>query len=315
MRIKAWVRGFFGFSRRETNAFLILLPLMVLVLFSEPAYRHWQSQYPPDHSKDQKAMDSLLATLAFVTTDSITEKKSVQAHRSVSFHSFDPNTLPEEQLINLGLSSFLSNRIVRYREKGGRFRKKEDLLKIYGMDSSWFEKAKPWIAIVDASPPIATTRTPLNKEKEKKPIAYLPLDINLADTIQLMKVYGIGPALSKRICLFRDKLGGFISMDQLKEVYGLDTLVVKELNKKFFVAEDFIPQKIKLNTMTLEVKHPYIRRKEAQAIVAYRLQHGNIQNIDQLLEIKVLTKEWIEKVRKYITVDHINNSTNQPIPK
>ncbi len=315
MRIKAWVRGFFGFSRRETNAFLILLPLMVVILFSEPTYRHWQLRYPPDHSKDERAMDSLLATLTFVTNDSIGGKKSPATIRSISFHSFDPNTLSEEQLVKLGLSSFLVNRIARYRGKGGRFKKKEDLLKIYGMDSIWFEKAKPWIAIVDKGTPGAPTRTSINKEKEKKLFAYLLMDINLADTIQLMKVYGIGPSLSKRICLFRDKLGGFISMDQLKEVYGLDTLVVKELNKQFFVAEDFIPQKVNLNTMTVEVKHPYIRRKDAQAIVAYRLQHGNIQNIDQLLEIKILTKEWIGKMREYITTEQIDNSTNQPIQK
>ncbi len=242
-------------------------------------------------------MDSLIATLSYVKDDSISAKEKIKP-TEVQFFSFDPNTLPEEKFKQLGLSSFLASRIVRYREKGGTFRKAEDVGKIYDMDSTWFKKARPWITITSS-----TTTQPLRIVVKKSTVIEI-IDINTADSIQLMKIYGIGPALSKRIRTFRDRLGGFISMDQLKEVYGLDTMIVKELRKRFFIAENFIPQRININVAKPEdVKHPYIKWKEVQAIVAYRKQHGDLKSIDQLTEIKILSHEWIEKVTPYLTIE------------
>ncbi len=86
-------------------------------------------------------------------------------------------------------------------------------------------------------------------------------------------------------------------MEQLSEVYGIDTTAVKGLKKKFFIAESFVPQKIDLNKLNPEeMKHPYIRHKEAYAIIAYRKQHGDLESIDQLKEIKILSTEWIERI-------------------
>ncbi|CAN5446034.1 helix-hairpin-helix domain-containing protein [soil metagenome] len=303
-RIKAWVRGFFGFSRRETNAFIILLPLMVIILFSEPVYRHLTTGTPGDHSKEDRELDSLLATLTFLKVDSVDSRKksrnaTLPAVIVIPFYSFDPNTITEEEFITLGLSSYLASRIGRYREKGGKFKKKEDLQRIYGMDSAWFKKASPWIRIVNAP------KNPFPiKTMEKSIYVVETHDINSADSTELMKVYGIGPALSKRICTFRDRLGGYISIEQLNEVYGLDTAVLKSLKKKFFVKESFSPQQISINQMKAEeVRHPYLRRKEVQAIIAFRTQHGNFQSLEQLMEIKILSAEWIEKVRPYLKVE------------
>jgi len=297
-RIRLLVRAFFGFSRGETNAFLILLPLMVAILFSEPVYRHWQSRSTQDYSKDQQYLDSLVASLTFVETDSINKSKNRQS-LAIKFYSFDPNILPEDKFIQLGLSPFLASRIVRYREKGGTFRKKEDVSKIYGMDSVWFRNAMPWITIATELP-----RPQNSKPTERKIVVPENFDINLADSTQLMKVYGIGPALSKRIETFRDRLGGFISMEQLREVYGLDSVVVNAVKKRFFISENFEPRKINLNTLNPEtIRHPYLRRREANAITAYRRQHGNLTSTDQLKEIKILTPEWIEKIRPYISLE------------
>ena len=296
-RIKAWIRAFFGFSRTETNAFLILLPLMIVLLFSEPLYRWWRIRRPLDFSKDERIADSLIASLRWNTTDSMTVTKKIPV--AINFFPFDPNTASESELIHLGLPSFTAKRIVRYREKGGTFKKKEALLKMYGLDTAWFEQAKPWITIAQTKNPASTFPT------EKRNMVAQIIDINTADSIQLLNVYGIGPALSKRIRTFRDKLGGFVSMDQVQEVYGLDSAVVREIKKKFMVVGNFHPSKINLNTVTLEeFRHPYIKRKDAQAILSFRLQHGNFKSIDQLNEIKILTPQWIEKARPYLTLEY-----------
>jgi len=273
---------------------------MVLILFSEPVYRNLTTGRPKDHSKDDRELDSLLATLTF-EPDSMPAVKNYLKQKPIPpipFYSFDPNTIEKDKLTKLGLSSFLTSRIIRYREKGGKFKKKEDLQKIYGMDSAWYNKASAWISI----PKTENISFP-SRATDKKVTIPETFNINISDSTQLIKVYGIGPALSKRISTFRDRLGGFISMNQLKEVYGLDTSTVKALEKKFFVADNFVPQKININTLKAEeVRHPYIKRKELQAIIAYRMQHGNFQSLNELSNIKILSQEFIEKVKPYLSL-------------
>ncbi len=294
-KIKSWVRIFFGFSRTETNGFLILLPLMVVILFSEPLYRWYYSSRPEDFSVDAKALDSLMARLHWKIKDTVAVGQA--SLDSIRFSPFDPNTATEKEFKQVGLSDFLTKRILRYREKGGRFRRKEDVLNIYGMDSSWYNQAQAWMVVAYKAK--SPTRTKL------KDTLRIVQDINQADSLQLLKIYGVGPVLSKRILTFRDRLGGFVSLDQLKEVYGLDTTVIKVLRKKFKVMEGFVPRQIHLNTATLEdlTRHPYIRRKEAQSILSYRMQHGEFTAIDQLVDIKLLTAEWINRATPYLTLD------------
>ena len=294
-QIKVWIRAFFGFSRGETNAFIILLPLMIFLLFSEPLYRAWLSRRPPDFSRDQFKADSLMASLQWDLDTLAVTKKTLPIH----FFAFDPNTVSEPDLIRLGLSASMAHRIVRYREKGGVFRKKEALLKIYGLDSGWFEQAKLWINI----PPIASDQL-LPAQVSKRATDAQVIDINLADSLQLLNVYGIGPALSKRIRTFRDKLGGYVSIDQVQEVYGLDSTTVQKIKRKFMVTTDFRPVQIDLNTVTLEeFRHPYVKKNEAMAILAFRLQHGRFQSIDQLAEIKILSPKWIDKMKPYLKIE------------
>src|SRR5690606_11332377 len=85
-------------------------------------------------------------------------------------------------------------------------------------------------------------RKPFEKEKPQK------FDLNEADTMQLEKIYGIGPTLAKRIVKYRDRLGGFTSQEQLKEVYGLDTAVVKRIQTASYLANPPAVKKINLNT-------------------------------------------------------------------
>lgn len=293
-RLRLLIRAFFGFSRTETNAFVILLPLILVLLFSEPIYR----QIYLDHDSnilDIDRTDSLLASMGRKFPDSLGASKPVV--KKANFYPFDPNIIQAHQYVSFGLAERVASRIERYREKGGRFFKKEDLLRVYGMDTSWFLQAEKWITI------------PARQNQNKKPASKLQskalLDINIADSAQLLDVYGIGPVLSKRILTFREKLGGFISLDQLKEVYGLDALVVLNIKKRFIVPPGFHPRTINLNSSSLEEldSHPYISRKEAQAIVTFRLQHQAYQSIDQLGEIKVLDQKWVDKVRPYLSVE------------
>ncbi|HCW07697.1 MAG TPA: hypothetical protein DGG95_10085, partial [Cytophagales bacterium] len=140
-RVKAWIRNFFAFSRRETNAFLILLPLLFIIIFSEPIYRYWFVRQPKNYSKESKQLDSLITSFHWEKDTVQNEEKTKQ----FTLFSFDPNKSTGEELRSLGFNKSLANRILKYRLKGGKFGVKEDLLKIYGMDSVLFQNLYSYI--------------------------------------------------------------------------------------------------------------------------------------------------------------------------
>jgi competence protein ComEA len=296
-RLMAWIRAFFSLSRRETRAFLILLPLLILSIFITPAYQRWISHQERDFTRENNELDSLILHWTWEEkNDSINEVE-------IQLFTFNPNTVTIEDLLNLGFPSNLANRIDNYRLKKGRFIVKSDLMKIYGMDSSFYEKLYPFIDL-PSEKPIKTFEN-IPNEKKAPVVTKEKFDLNLADTTQLIRIYGIGSKLSQRIIKYRNLLGGFISMNQLQEVYGLDTVVVAELNKRTFVEPTFEPKKIDLNMATEKelAAHPYISNKLAKAIAAYRFQHGNFTSLQDLTKIALVDEAFYTKIKPYLTLN------------
>ena len=295
-RLKAWIRSFFAFSRSETNAFLILLPLLVVIIFLEPAYRYWFVRQKQDFSNEQKKLDSLVATWKW-------EEKSDSTLARQQLFTFDPNKNSKEELEKLGFIKSIANRIVSYRSKGGKFLIKSDLLKIYGMDSTLYRQLYAYINLPIEKPNKEFAKSEKPESLKKKP--KVKLDLNLADTAQLLKVYGVGEKLSVRIVKYRDKLGGFNSLNQLNEVFGLDSIVIKEIVRDFFIGDNFLPTQIKLNSASENelASHPYIGRFLARVIAAYRFQHGKFSEIEDLRKVQKVTEKTFEKLKPYLTLE------------
>ncbi len=295
-RLRAWIRSFFGFSRTESNAFLILLPLMVLLIFSEPVYRYWFVWQPQDFSKEKKELDSLMAAWRWEDRDSTV---SIPLERKL-FH-FNPNLATRDDLVELGFGSSVANRIIHYRLKGGKFVVKKDLMKMYGMDSVLYKKLVPFI---DLPEKIEKIIEEIKIEPKERPMVE-KFDLNTADTSQLIRIYGIGPKLSLRIVVYRQKLGGFNSDDQLKELYGLDSTVIRELVKKSFITENFKPRMIEINEASEQelANHPYISYKLAKAIATYRFQHGRYRSLDELKKIAVMDEVKFQKIKPYLSAN------------
>lgn len=296
-RLKAWLRTVLGLSRGESNAFILLLPLMAMIIFSMSFYRYWgPAPAPRDFSKHQRYLDSLTATWEWEKKqDSVSEKL-------ITFFRFDPNTASQEQLQSLGLSQFMATRIINYRSKGGKFRIRTDLKKVYGIDTLWFKRVLSYIDLPDVKPANSVAvQKPSAFEKKNK----VTFDLNEADTSQLIKLYGIGPKLAIRIVKYRDKLGGFVNMSQLKEVYGLDTVVVSRIAEMTFIDRNFVPARLNINQLTEKelAAHPYLNWKIAKAITAYRFQHGSFRSLDDLAHVKLIDEQVLEHIRPYLTLD------------
>lgn len=297
--IRKWIRNVFGFSGNEINGFLILVPLMIFLLISEPAYRMWLTSRQNHYFEDARELDSLLAIW------DRNDQERAKDSPSPEVFPFDPNTAAVDDLLRLGFPRALANRIAAYRGKGGVFRVKSDLMKIYGLDSALYKQLYKYISLptrrlVHSGP----AQTPARPEPTTVGRVAIDFDINTADTSLLKTIYGIGPILASRIVKFRDGLGGFVSTSQLQEVYGLDSTVVKRVLERGFIKADFIPKKININTADERAlsDHPYIAFKMARAIVNYRYQHGDFTAPGDIKKLSALKPEEMDRLLPYLKV-------------
>jgi DNA uptake protein ComE-like DNA-binding protein len=228
------------------------------------------------------------------------EKKEEEAHPVVPIrlHSFDPNVASVEELEELGMPQWLAKRIDRFKSKGGKFFKKEDLLKIYDFPEPLYQKLIPYITISAPQNDKFAKRSFILQEKTPKTPA--KFDLNTVDTTRLIQLKGIGSKLAARIVKYRDVLGNFVSTSQIREVYGLDSLVVEEILRYGYINNPQV-RKINVNESSFEqMKHPYLKPYIAKAIVNFRNQHGKFQSIQDLKAIKLLTPDIIQKLEPYL---------------
>lgn len=136
-----------------------------------------------------------------------------------------------------------------------------------------------------------------------KKIYPLLVELNSADTAELMKLKGIGQVFAKRIVKYRDMLGGFVHKRQLLEVFGFDqnrfNLIVP-----YILLDSLHIKKININEAEMEdmKSHPYIRWKLAEIIAAYRNVHGRFSSIHTLRKIELINDSIFIKIAPYITV-------------
>ena len=292
---RRFIRVFFGFSRRETNGFFVLVPVIFIILFSRPIYNWLRPAPEADFSREKAALDSLIAVMENKKISN-EEYRSEEGDPVRRAFPFDPNSATADQLKLLGFDQNIATRIVRYRERGGRFDIKSDLLRIYGIDSLFYRDLYAYINLPEVKPEIIVVR-----ESDEK----LIFDLNLADTTQLIRINGIGAVLSRRIIKYREKLGGFVNRNQLHEVYGLDSIVVSKLQERSFITSAYEPVRLDLNTATEEQLsgHPYISKSLAKAIVTYRFQHGPFLNTRDIQKIHLVDDTIREKMEPYLTVN------------
>lgn len=235
----------------------------------------------------------------------------------VHYKPFDPNTTSAEEMTAAGVPKFVANIIVKYRSKGGKFKKKEDLTKIYGVSPDLYERLEPYIALPSAENDATQTPqaqvTELSKNSlpnenypQNKPTNYpakevaTAFDLNRCDTTDLKKLKGIGSGYAKRIIKFRESLGGFTAVEQVKETFGLPPETADEILK--FATLRLSPvRKLKISQATQEEldRHPYINATQARVMVAYRQQNG-IKSAEDLRKIKVLDEATIQRILPYL---------------
>ena len=146
----------------------------------------------------------------------------------------------------------------------------------------------------------------IRRQNEVKPARQRKslLEINSSDSAALVRLPGIGPVLSVRIIKYRNLIGGFVSVNQLKEVYGLKEETFDMISSRVYT-DSLLIRKIKINKAGYRelIKHPYFKREEVSGILKYRELQGRITRIEDLIENNLISPETLKKIRGYLDFD------------
>ncbi|MFZ5552553.1 MAG: ComEA family DNA-binding protein [Bacteroidota bacterium] len=293
-------KDFFTFSRRERSGILVLLSLILLVFTANQLVGvFYQNNIPADFTAFEKDIEEfekgVLLDLAENKKSEKNNSPKIPPKKKHVLHAFNPNTVSRDELLEMGFSSKTSSVIVNFRNKGGKFYEKEDFQKIYGITDSVYAAVIDYITLPEE----------LNIA-EKKVNSSSPeiINLNTADTTMLKSLPGIGSKLAGRIIVFRNALGGFYSISQLSEVYGLKPEVIE--NNKHQLAVSGEVKKININSCTAEElkKHPYIGKWNiANAIVNYRQLHGAYKTVSDVKKTDLVNEDLYPKLAPYLSVE------------
>lgn len=212
---------------------------------------------------------------------------------------FNPNTVSKEELIKLGLPLKTVFTWLHYVEKGGHFYKREDLKKLYTLSDKDYQRISPYVVLPGEIAHPVSRIAPSNLHTYK---ATRIIDLNIADTADLKSLPGIGSVLAERIIAFRNALGGFYSIDQLKEVYHLPDSTFDKIAARISVNSSDV-KKININQATYQdlSRHPYLR-PFAKAILQERKKRGTFRSLDQLQQIPLINEQKYRKIAPYLTI-------------
>lgn len=300
-------KDFFYYSKSERRAVYVLSLLIVVFAIGSLVLPYYVEQEEPSVA-EQEEKDSFWVRVREQEQKPRYVTHTRQQKRKVVLTTFDPNTADSIDFLNLGLPSFMAHNILKYRAKGGRFATPEAFSRIYGMSDEQFETLKPYIRIADTftrnKDTVGSSALTVERKDTFPKIVKYPegtlVDVGVVDTTELKKIPGIGSGIAKAIVAYRNRLGGFYTLEQLQEV----SHVTPEMMKWFDLKEPPI-RKIPINKVGLDRlrAHPYLNFYQAKVIVEHRKKRGEIKSLSQLSLYEEFTEKDLERLAVYFSFD------------
>jgi DNA uptake protein ComE-like DNA-binding protein len=309
-------KDFFFFPLSQRIGIVVIICLIVLcsiVNFCIPFFSEDDFQTHPDDIAAFETFKQSLVSLdsvrnrkkhqTYSRSDKSVYKKSFgQSASEVHLFAFDPNTLDSAGFVALGLKPYVISNILKYRRKGGQFRDSEAFGKVYGLTEEQFADLAPYIQIPKAD------ALHLEEEPEYaatlKPTVKVVVELNTADTTQLMQVKGIGRGYARSIVRFRQQTGGFTSVEQLREIYGMTAENYRCIAPHCIVDPVSI-RKIKVNTASIERlrSHPYLNFYQAKQIYELRRKKGRLTSFQDIEKLSEMNDSVLMKIRPYLSFE------------
>jgi len=291
-------KEYFTFNKAERRGIFVLAVILFALLLYD-IFGPFRMDSVADQAEFKAEVDRFLATKEKEDKPAVKQKRirkkqpEKQHKRKLTPRPFDPNTMSYEQWLDLGLSEKQARTIEKYKSKGGRFRRPEDFRKMYCITENEYEALEPFISINSFD------------EDDEPEVAVQPqIELNTVNEVEIQCVRGIGPAFAGRIIKYRRLLGGYVRVEQLMEVYGMDSSRYRQISPAFRINTDSVKQ-IPINTATYSQlrRHPYISNELAYEIVQFRKTHGNFQSVEQLKQINGVDDSLYQKIYLYFAVE------------
>lgn len=237
---------------------------------------------------------------------------------AIRMQVFDPNTADSSTLVHLGLKKWQVSNMLKYRAKGGRYRKAEDMKKLYGMTDSMYQALLPYIQIDTVAikqyrdsvrksqmDSVRTDSLPRYVSEKRDTI----LNLRTADTTELKKIRGIGSYRARQIVRYRKELGGFVHTEQLREIKALQPLLTDSLQAdsllSHFWIDSIIIVPLQVNSCRAETleRHPYLSFEQAKAVYELRRKKIRLESIEQLRRLDCFTEEELRRVEPYLSFE------------
>lgn len=286
-----------------------LLAIIVLLIAGYRYVKNSQHTQQAQHATTTNSHQT--ATGEFIGERNTSKEKTSRNIHATAFcpenlFPFDPNTADSATLRRIGFSEQQTINILKYRAKGGRWKSAPHFSRLYTLQPDDYELLRPYIRIkAESIKPTrnkyaskhashrATTSFTSNVKFRHDTIICL----NTADTTLLKKIPGIGSYYARRICDYRNQLGGFVSKKQLADIPGLPT----DIDKWFYIDTAIHVQQIPINQADFKtlVRHPYLNYEQTKAIVNYIRKYGPLHSWEELSAIEHFTKKDLERLTPY----------------
>ncbi len=244
---------------------------------------------------------------------------SAEPEKKIFSAIIDPNKVESAVLLKIGIPAGIATNWVKYINKGGRFYRKEDIMKLYGMNKDLYTKIEDYLVISEKiklpkiksefsketkkSFPEYVKKDSLwkNKYVEKKNVPIVMVGINSADSTQLEALPGIGPTLASRIIKYRRLLGGFYDVIQIKDIYGMSDELWARSSPGLFADKSALKM-LDLNFLSLTElgRHPYIGFRQARKVVNCRDKNGKFRSREEL--VPLFSADSLRRLLPYVLI-------------
>ncbi len=289
-----WLRSFASLNRSEQRGIVVLVILIAIISginFIMP--KIIKPDISDRFSYNVELVEKFIAKQRQLT-DSIERLNNSQKISSSSIgdslFTFDPNLIDDSLLKILGFSESQIINVRNYQNKGGKFRKKEDLKKLYLISDTEYDIIKPYIKIKE--PSIKQNTQKLNE-----------VNINLADSALLVSNLKLSPYMASRIVKYRNLLGGYYHEEQLMEVYGFTSTMFNNVRDNIMVDTNTL-KKMELNSVTFKnmLRHPYFDYETTKIIMDFRYKNGDFSCVKDLLELGLVSDSVYSKQKYYLYI-------------
>lgn len=281
---------FLKYNKKERKGIVILSLLIVVTLFINWAIdtRRSAAQFNLKH---------VLTSTPVANYNSVHAEHILPKNAEEEILPFDPNSFIVADWVNVGFSEKQAAAIVSYINRFGKLRSKQDFKKIHVVSEKKYVALEKYLLLPDSVSAIPKPYTSVKNTVEV-------LDLNSADSLKLLALPLVGPVITHRLLLYKNKLGGYYSVSQIKEVYGISDSAFAVIEKRLMVNDRLI-NKININNCSAAdlSAHPYISKKQAMILFNYRVQHGAYAGEPDVKSSKAFDDAELEKIIHYLKFD------------